>query len=663
MDHDLHPGTIINETYEVLSKKSGGMGIVYICIHRAAKRKIVFKTIKREFLSDAKAFQRFFQEAQLWIELGYHYSIVSAEHALVLNEQPFIILEYGGAFNLREFVNYVGHLSLRESVTIAVDVLDGLDYAQRKMPSLVHADLKPENIIIDRRYGLKVSITEVQDFFEKHRHEYLSLTDDQARLELAQKELGGEQEIVIHAKVTDFGLAMLAKDLLAQKSSPFGTPPYMSPEQCRGDKVDLRSDIYSFGIILYEMLCGKWPYHAKTAEEFFDAHVAQEPMLLSGQMDTRSNQLNRIVMRCLEKDPDARYQDFATIQKDILSLDIIRRDAPIDVSTLRGSLRDETDHLISKGITLITFGRLEDGIDQIERAISITPQATAKLSTVAEILNRKGYYKLGLKYASLVLDAVPDDQHALVMQGLALAHLGRPEEAIDCFNRVLEMNPEDAQTWTNKGAVYCDELHRADLALQCFDRAIDIDSKLPQAWASRGNALAFLDRRDEALKSWRKALALDPQDIGVLLSMGGFLNDKWGEHQEALSIFDEAIAINPNVSEVWGSRGVALLCLNRLDAALKSFERASALDPSNVGFISGIGDVLARSERYADAIERYTIVLKENPTNLAVLANAGICEMNLGQFGKAIHYFEKALQVEPNNGRLQELVDYCRQHR
>ncbi len=365
-------------------------------------------------------------------------------------------------------------------------------------------------------------------------------------------------------------------------------------------------------------------------------------------------------MRCLEKDPAKRYQDFASIQSEIEALAIIKRSTLLNNSSVRGAILGETDYLISKGITLITFGNIEDGVSNVENAISKATSVPLQLSTVAESLNRKGLFELGLKYANLVCEASPENSHALLNKSVSLSALGNPEEAIKCLDRILELDPNDAPAWSNKGMIYCDYLHKPDIALTFFDKAIFIDPKLPPAWTGRGVALSFLNRPDDAQKSWEQSLELDPLDYDTWLNFGGFLTDYLEKYQEAIKIFDQVIEANPNISRAWQFRGVALSHLNQLDDAMELYKKGLALDPNNEHCNAGIADILAISGRYVEALDHFQVFLNRHPFNVSVLTNIGICEMKLGNITKALYYFETALGRDPNNTKLIELVNYCR---
>jgi serine/threonine protein kinase len=248
--------------YKILEKLGeGGMGVVYKAEDTKLKRTVALKFLPPLFSTDDEVKQRFIQEAQAASALN-HTNICSI-HAIEESEkQQFIDMEFVDGKTLSVLLKEK-ELSLKDVVDIADQIAQGLNAAHKK--GIVHRDIKPENIM---------------------------LADD-----------GGT------VKIMDFGLAKLkGATKLTKAGSTLGTAAYMSPEQARGEEVDQRSDIFSFGVVSYEMLAGRPPFRGEHAAALMYSITNEEPAPLARYNEQVSEELQHIVSKALEKDKEDRYQ-------------------------------------------------------------------------------------------------------------------------------------------------------------------------------------------------------------------------------------------------------------------------------------------------------------------------------------------------------------------
>lgn len=270
-------GKIVGGHYEILSLiGQGGMSQVYKAKHLLLKRNVALKflAVGRQF--DAKSIARFQKEAEAASELQ-HLNICSTREFGVNEEGiPFLVMDYVQGTSLGEMLLKEKTLSKHQSIEIMTGLCAGLEHAHER--GVIHRDIKPANII---------------------------LTRDKAGAGVV--------------KIVDFGIAKLIREdesgpNLTQTGEVFGTPKYMSPEQCLGSKVDQRADIYALGCIFYEMLAGQPPFCDESAIKILFAHVNDEAPSLS---DRCGKEIQAILRRCLEKDPSKRYQKVSELLTDL----------------------------------------------------------------------------------------------------------------------------------------------------------------------------------------------------------------------------------------------------------------------------------------------------------------------------------------------------------
>src|SRR5215469_13620131 len=265
----LTAGTILGQ-YEIRSPLgAGGMGEVYRAHDTRLDRDVAIKVLPEYLTSDPERLRRFEQEARATAALN-HPNILAVHQMATEGGVSYLVEELLDGETLRERLRR-GPIPLRKAIDHSVQIAHGLAAAHDR--GVVHRDLKPENLFVTKEGRVKI------------------LDFGLARLG-PSKEASGEEATVTQR--TDPGVVL-------------GTAAYMSPEQVRGKTVDHRADIFAFGTILYEMVTGKQPFRKSTSAETMTAILNEEPPSISQITPTASPGMQRVVHRCLEKDPEQRF--------------------------------------------------------------------------------------------------------------------------------------------------------------------------------------------------------------------------------------------------------------------------------------------------------------------------------------------------------------------
>lgn len=282
-------GSVYADRYEVFTMLGkGGMSVVYKARHLFTKKFVALKILHSHLAHNETTVMRFRQEAQTSGTL-LHPGIISVQDFGVCEGAPYLVMDYIEGRSLAELIKQQGNLSFDRFVDLMLQVAAALDYAHRNQ--VIHRDLKPSNIMVS------------------------SIEDKE------------------QAKIVDFGLAKVIQNTpsgqqqLTQTGELFGSPLYMSPEQCSGRVLDARSDIYALGCVMYEALCGHPPFSGETVFETINKHLNSPPPPLSApQLETDSRQrIELLILKCLAKDVDDRFSSAGDVMSELRAIKLTHR--------------------------------------------------------------------------------------------------------------------------------------------------------------------------------------------------------------------------------------------------------------------------------------------------------------------------------------------------
>ncbi len=661
---DLGPGSQFGPRYRIESViGEGGMGKVYKAYDSDLDRTVALKLVRPELAKDASSLQRFKQELLLASRIS-HRNILRIHDLGDVNGVKFISMAFVQGMDLHDSLAKQGRLPIERAVNIAKQLAGALEAAHAE--GVVHRDLKPRNVLID--------------------------VDD-------------------HIYVSDFGLAKSLdsdKTGMTRVGEVLGTPRYMSPEQAESKAADNRSDIYSLGVIFYEMLTGEVPFTGESSLQVMFQHVQQKPKDPRQLNPDLPEYLAVIILKCLEKDPALRYQSAKDLLADLESgtpaTRIVRlRQAemgyPKWMFAATGLVLLVGIGMAIRPVREIVLGRSTISVTGRKAAATAASTANDKFvallplrvvgsdpalqyeaAGVTEALSAKLFQMKNVHLASSgavekvnAADPVTKIAHQL---GSKLIVQGTLQGAGDKIDAVLRLSDATGkQLWTKDfPGVRQDLLTIEDQIYNELVTALELkpsDEELAHnALRPTENVAAYelyLKGRDilrgkRDVKRVQSAVDLYEQaikkDSGFALAYAGLadasmvmynLNHDAAWSQKALSAAQHAQTLNDEIPEVHFALGNAYRATGKTNEAIVELKRALELAPNSDEGYRRLGDAYLAAGKSDDALQAYQRAIDVNPYYWLNHNKLGMAYAQVGQNQKAMDSFRRVIELAPDS--------------
>jgi adenylate cyclase len=655
----LEPGQTLSHYRLVEKIGEGGMGVVWKAFDTSLDREVALKLLSESFAEDPAKLDRLEAEAKTIAALN-HPHIVTLYSIEKADGSRFLTMELVSGRTLAELIPADG-LPFDEVMKIAVPVADAVSAAHRR--GIVHRDLKPRNIMVDAEGRVKV---------------------------------------------LDFGLAkspppLASEDLSDRTTRTFagtalsGTLAYMSPEQLQAEPSDPRTDVFSLGVVLYEMATGRRPFEAKSSAELITAILRDTPIPPTRLRPGLPGEMDRLIARCLEKEPRYRLQSAVDVGWELEQLQSEARRAKtraVAVLPFVDLSREKDQDYLCDGLAeeiLIALSKLE-GLRVSSRAASFrfrsrdadvretgrrlgveaivhgsVRQAGERLRVAVELVNVADGFEIwtdifdrGMEDVFAVQDEIA--QRVVRALGVSLSEtereaLGKPAAAdVRAFDFYLQA----------RKFFYLYSRKSMRFALELFERAIALDPAYARAWSGIADCCAFLylnvgrrlEDAERADAASRRALELDHGLAQAHASRGTALS-LLERHEEAEKAFEAAIRLEPDLFEARYFFARSAFARGDLENAVRQYEAAMRARPEDYQSPLLVGQILEDVGRTAEAqaVRRRGVRVAEEhlrlrPDDARALYMGANGLVALGETARGLEWADRALALDPDDPML-----------
>ncbi len=640
---DLDTGMIFGSRYQIIEPLGkGGMGRVYRALDVKTREEVAIKLIRPDIVEDHKTLERFVNEIKLAHKIS-HRNIGKMYHLGEDMGLHYITMEYVSGEDLKSFIRRSRRLDVATTVAIAKQVCGGLSEAHNA--GIIHRDLKPSNIMIDKEGN---------------------------------------------AKILDFGIARALDSAgVTAEGSIIGTPEYMSPEQVEGRESDRRSDIYAFGVILFEMVTGRLPFAADTPFVVAFKQRSERPPRPEDLNPQTPTQLSAIILRCLEKDRDKRYQTTEEVCHDLGLVEETIHMTPSPAPWVKPATRKTTLLALVPAfpwrkavIPVLAFlGLMAAGIV----VKGLLPKAKGALRTVAvvgfeNLTGEPAYDYLKKAISNLLVTSLEQSKYLDVVSWERLNDLAGQGGSDGTTS-------SDREAWfeicrrEGVDAIVLGSFTKADTLFATDAKVYDVPTKnLLKSTGSRGEGVGSILRTqiDELSREISRGVGLSeratlkgskPITEVTTASMDAYEHFLKGQDDfdryyfdDARTSFEKAVEKDPKfaLAHFYLARVYNKLALApQAEKAMETFKKLSKVSPGKGQDALHIAALSAYLDKDMAGYEKgLKDVIKTYPGDKRAHAELAWYYSNSKKFPEAVAEFEKALAIDPNFGYALNLLAY-----
>lgn len=618
---------VIDGRFKVLKFLQGGMGFVYIVTDMRENKPFAVKTFQDKYLWERKIIKMFTREAEVWVRVGRHKNIVTAEFVKNIEGKPYIFLEYVDGEDLRTLLKKEP-LNTIVALDFAIQFCSGMLYANEKL-GIIHRDVKPSNCMITSDGILKITDFGLVHIFHERTGE----------------EMKGSAEPIGGGDVT-----------ITQTGAFKGTLPYMAPERFKDAETEIQSDIYSFGVMMYEILTARQPIQGESMDEWMTRHINEIPTP-PGELNRQIPRvLSDVIMKCLEKDPANRYIDFRELRTVLLPIyeHLAGESYPLD------EVPDErpVEEWLTEGDSLEALEKYREALQCYEHALKIDNQIVKGWHGKARMLGYLGNTKTAVKCYETAIRLDPGDSRIWYDKGNLHFQISDLAEALKCYDTSISIDEEFAEVWNKKGQLL-DITNRATEALTCYDQALKINPRLADAWNNKGNLLYKKKHFKAAEKCYDEALKINPRKTFAWYNKGN-ISSILNNQREAIDFYQKALDVEPDYIPAWIGKAMANIRLNQKNEALQCLNDALEIDRKNITLLNLKAGVLENNELYEESLQCHEEILKIDEKNTKSRVGIAQILIKLHDYENAYEAVHKALSIDRDNKVYMEFMNDIR---
>jgi serine/threonine protein kinase/tetratricopeptide (TPR) repeat protein len=659
---ELTTGSTFAHRYQIIEELGkGGMGKVYKALDKEINAKVALKLIKPEISADDKTIERFRNELRIARDVS-HKNVCRMYDLNKEEGSYFITMEYVSGEDLRSFIRRSRQLAVGTAITIAKQVCEGLSEAHKS--GVVHRDLKPSNIMIDKEGN---------------------------------------------ARIMDFGIARSLKAKgITREGVTIGTPEYMSPEQVEAKETDQRTDIYSLGVILFEMVTGRRPFEGDTPLSIAVKQKTEPPPDPRDFNAQVPEVLTRVIHKCMEKDKESRYQSAGEVRSELMRIEegiptterkVPKPEAPTskEITERIGWSRWKRSIPFLGAVVLIAliaalfFFILPGGQDEID-SIAVLPMrnpsgdqeheilaygmtdalikelgkvGSLSVTSHQSVMQYKGSTKPMPEIArELNVDGIVEGAVLLVGQRVQItAKLFEAKRDRQLWAEDYERDKSDVLSLQGEVAKAIVREIKAKVTPQEQERLGSVQEVDPEAYQLYQKGLYFFSKGtiedlQNGLACFKQAQEIDPAcalayvgEAGYYFALGYYsLIPPKQAFPRVKELSQKALEIDETLAAAH-----SLLASTRLyydwdwPAAEGGFKRAIELNPSYAGAHEGYSDYLSVMGRYDEALVEGKRALELDPRSLNIMTSFAGLFIPLRQYDRAIEEYRKVLDMDPDH--------------